>query len=46
MVEVIFILDCHDREIVAFIAESRAIDGAEVRRLIRKAVFARFGKRP
>lgn len=37
MVEVIFVLDCHDREIVAFIAGSRAIDGADVRRLIRKA---------
>lgn len=43
IVEVIFVLDCHDREIVAFVAENRAIDGADVRRLVRKAVFARFG---
>ena len=44
LVEMIFALDCHDREVIAFVAESRAIDGGDVRCLVRRAVFARFGK--
>lgn len=43
LVELIFAKDCHDREAIAAIAESRPIAGADIRRLMRRAVFARFG---
>ena len=38
-----FALDCCDREAIAFVATPYATTGAEIRRLIRQAVFARFG---
>jgi len=43
VVELIFAVDCHDREAMAVVAEARAIIGDDVRRLVRRAVFARFG---
>jgi transposase InsO family protein len=46
IVELMFAVDCHDREAIAVIAEARAITGADVRRLMRRAAFARFGREP
>jgi transposase InsO family protein len=43
VVELAFALDCCDREAMAVVAEGRPIDGADIRRLMRQAVFARFG---
>lgn len=43
LVELVFAVDCHDREALAVVAAARPITGADVRRLMRKAVFARFG---
>ena len=43
VVEVAFALDCSDREAIAVEAHPRATTGAEIRRLMRRAVFARFG---
>lgn len=43
VVHVAFALDCCDREVSAFVATPYSTRGEEVRRLIRKAVFARFG---
>lgn len=44
VVELVFAVDCHDREALAVVAVAcRAITGADVRRLMRKAVYARFG---
>jgi len=43
VVELGFAVDCHDREPMAVVAEARAIDGADIRRLMRHAAFARFG---
>jgi len=42
-VELMFALDCCDREVPAVVAEARPLDGRDVRRLMRRAVFARFG---
>ena len=42
VVELVFAVDCHDREVIAVVAEACAVTGAEVRRLMRKAVFARY----
>jgi putative transposase len=42
-VELMFALDCHDREAIAVVAEARPLEGADVRRLMRKTVHARFG---
>jgi putative transposase len=43
IVELAFALDCRNREAMAIVAEARPIGDADIRRLIRKAVFARFG---
>ena len=43
LIEVMFVLDCHDREVIAFVAENRPLDGVDVRRMLRRSVFARFG---
>jgi putative transposase len=42
VVHLAFALDCCDREALAHIATAYPTTGAEIRRLIRKAVFARF----
>ena len=36
-------LDCFDREVPAHVATRHPTTGTEIRRLIRKTVFARFG---
>jgi putative transposase len=46
IVELMFAVDCHDREAIAVVAEGRAITGADVRRLMRRAAFARLGNEP
>lgn len=46
VVELMFAVDCHDREAIAVVAESRAITGVDVRRLMRRAAFARCGHQP
>lgn len=43
VVEVAFALDCSDREAMAVEAHPRAMTGADIRRLMRRALFARFG---
>src|SRR5262249_7238197 len=42
-VELMFALDCCDREVPALVAEARPLGGRDVRRLRRGAVSARFG---
>lgn len=43
VVEVAFALDCCDRECLAHVAQARALEGNDVRVLMRRAVLARFG---
>ena len=43
VVHLAFALDCCDREVPAQVATSYPTTGAEIRRLMRKTVFARFG---
>lgn len=43
VVHIVFAVDCCDREAIAFVATPYSTSGVEVRRLIRKAVYARFG---
>lgn len=41
--EVVFSLDCHDREVISWLTSSRGIDGSMVRDLMTETVEARFG---
>lgn len=43
VVHLAFALDCCDREVPAHVATPYPTTGAEIRRLIRKTVFARYG---
>jgi putative transposase len=43
VVEVAFALDCCDRDCLAYVAQSRALTGEDVRALIRASVRHRFG---
>ncbi len=43
LVELAFALDCCDREAISVVAEARALKSDDIRRLIRQAMFARFG---
>jgi putative transposase len=43
VVSVAFALDCCDREVIAYVARVRDLTGDDIRRLMRRAVFARFG---
>lgn len=43
VVHLVFAVDCCDREAIAFVASPYPTSGVEVRRLIRKAIHARFG---
>jgi putative transposase len=43
VVHVVFAVDCCDREAIAFVATPYSTSGVEVRRLMRKAAYARFG---
>jgi len=42
-VELAFALDCCDREAISYVAAARPLDGADIRRLMRRTWFARFG---
>lgn len=47
VVQLAFSLDCCDREVPAYVATASPITAAEIQRLMRKTVFARFGdKKP
>jgi transposase InsO family protein len=43
IVELAFALDCCDREAIHHVAEARPLLNGDIRRLMRQAVFARFG---
>jgi transposase InsO family protein len=43
VVHLAFALDCCDREVIAYVATAYSTSGVEIRRLMRQAVFARFG---
>ena len=43
VVHIAFVLDCHDREVVAVVAEPRVLQAEDIQRLMRQAVGARFG---
>ena len=43
VVSVAFALDCCDRETIAYVALTGEMTGSEIRRLMRRAVFGRFG---
>jgi putative transposase len=44
VLSVAFALDCHDRELVAWTASPRPLTGADIRALMDKALWARFGE--
>jgi putative transposase len=46
VISVAFALDCCDREAIAYEAAPRDLLGGDIRRLMRRAVFARFGTTP
>ena len=39
-----FAIDCHDREVFAWTASARPLTGADIRTLMDKALWARFGE--
>jgi len=41
---VAFAIDCHDREVVAWTASRRSLNGGDIRTLMDKALCARFGE--
>jgi putative transposase len=43
-VQVAFSLDCHDREVLGHVAESRALNGSDVRLLLDRSIWSRFGE--
>lgn len=43
-VQAAFALDCHDREILSHVAEGRALNGADVRLLLDRSIWSRFGE--
>jgi putative transposase len=45
LVRVAFALDCHDREAVDYVAAARELNGNDVRLLLDKALWSRFGGR-
>jgi len=44
VLSVAFALDCHDREVVAVVASPRPLTGADIRTLMDKTLWARFGE--
>ena len=46
IVQLGFVLDCHDREALATVAAPRDLVGADIQTLMQRAVAARFGDRP
>ncbi len=45
LVRVAFALDCHDREALEYVAVARDLNGQDVRLLLDKALWSRFGER-
>jgi putative transposase len=43
-VQAAFALDCHDREVLGHVAEARALKGSDVRLLLDRSIWARFGE--
>ena len=39
-----FAIDCHDREVPAFVASPRSLTGADIRTLMDRTLWARFGE--
>lgn len=39
-----FTIDCHDREVPAWTASPRPLTGTDIRTLMDKALWARFGE--
>jgi putative transposase len=44
VISVAFAIDCHDREVFAYIASPRPLTGADIRTLMDRALGARFGE--
>ena len=44
VVSVAFAIDCHDREVPAFVASPRPLPGADIRTLMDRMLWARFGE--
>ena len=44
MVSVAFAIDCHDREVPAFVASPRPLTGGDIRTLMDRTLWARFGE--
>jgi putative transposase len=44
VLSVAFAIDCHDREVFAWTASPRPLNGGDIRTLMDKAVWARFGE--
>ena len=44
VLSVAFAIDCHDREVPAYLASPRALTGADIRTLMDRTLWARFGE--
>jgi putative transposase len=44
VLSVAFAIECHDREVFAWTASPRPLKGGDIRRLMDKALWARFGE--
>src|SRR5439155_24267945 len=44
VVSVAFAIDCHDREVPAFVASPRPLTGADIRLSMDRTLWARFGE--
>jgi putative transposase len=44
VVSVAFAIDCHDREVPAFVASPRPLTGTDIRTLMDRTLWARFGE--
>lgn len=44
VLSVAFAIDCHDREVLAWVASPRPLTGADIRTLMDRTVWARFGE--
>lgn len=44
VVSVAFVIDCHDREVLAHVAAPRSLKGADIRTLMERALWGRFGE--
>lgn len=39
-----FVIDCHDREVLAHVAAPRSLKGADIRTLMERSLWRRFGE--